>query len=304
MDNLYLAALLMTPNLGSARVKSLLERFGSAKEIWHANQNDLSTSGCLDATTCNNLLFHREKIQIHALADKWAEQAIKICSIYDADYPELLRHIVNPPLILYYRGNLPATNKIIAMVGSRHASAYGKNIAQMMADELTNAGFAVVSGAARGIDTAAHLGALSQGSTFAVLGCGVDVCYPPENAKMLRQIADQGAVITEYSPGTPPHPMHFPARNRIISGLARGVIVVEAAAKSGALITADFALEQGRDVFAVPGSIFSTNSKGTHKLIKQGAKLVENVNDILEEYGAESPMRQQESQKKLDNDCI
>jgi DNA processing protein len=183
---------------------------------------------------------------------------------------------------------LPQNDKLIAIVGSRKATAYGKNVAGMLAASLTEAQVGIVSGAARGIDTAAHLGALEQGYTIAVLGSGVDIAYPPENAKLLSRIAERGVIISEYAPGVIAHPGHFPARNRIINGLSRGVIVVEAAEKSGALITADFALEEGRDVFAVPGSIFAGNSKGTNKLIKMGAKLVENAGDILEEYGWEA----------------
>lgn len=304
MDKLYLAALLMTPNIGNARMKSLLTYFGSAKAVWQADQQELRASGCIDEAICNNLYFYREKIDINSLQTKWAQQNIKICSIDEANYPTLLRHIINPPLILYYRGKLPVTDNLIAVVGSRQASAYGKNVAQMLAGELTAAGFVVISGAARGIDTAAHQGALTHGSTMAVLGSGVDICYPPENAKLLARIADEGAVISEYPPGTQPHPSQFPARNRIISGLSRGVIIVEASAKSGALITADFALEQGRDVFAVPGSIFSDYSKGTHILIKQGAKLVETVTDILEEYGAETPATPLLGGKKLNDHAL
>jgi DNA processing protein len=190
--------------------------------------------------------------------------------------------------VLYYRGNLPVNDKLVAVVGSRKASVYGKSAASMLASTLAASNVGVVSGAARGIDTAAHEGAMEKGYTIAVLGSGVDVCYPPENAKLLAQIAETGAVISEYAPGVMAHPGHFPARNRIINGLARGVIVIEAAEKSGALITADFALEEGRDVFAVPGSIFARSSKGANRLIKQGAKLVDSATDVLEEYGWET----------------
>ncbi len=284
MEKLYLAALQMVSGIGRARLKALVEFFGSAQLAWQADRRNLFLCGCLDETTCNNLLASREKIDIHKLANQWEKHDIKICSFADVEYPALLRHIFNPPMIIYYRGRLPVTENLIALVGSRRASAYGKNAAKMLAADLAAAGVWVVSGGARGIDSAAHQGAILTGHTIAVLGCGVDVVYPPENAKLLASITEKGCIISEYAPGTPPHASHFPARNRIINGVARGVIVVEAAEKSGALITADFALEEGRDVFAVPGSIFSDCSKGTHRLIKQGAKLIDSASDIFNEY--------------------
>lgn len=284
MEKIYLAALQMVSGIGNSRLRSLVSFFGSAEQAWHAKQHDLSSCGILDESIFNKLIIHREKIDIYTLAYDWEKKGIKICCTNDTNYPKLLLNTFNVPPALYYRGVLPRTDQLIAIVGARKASSYGKNIAQLLAAELAEAGFWVVSGAARGIDTAAHQGALSKGYTIAVLGCGVDVDYPPENRKLLNHIAECGAVVSEYAPGTLAHPGHFPARNRIINGLSRGVVVVEAAEKSGALITADFALEEGRDVFAVPGSIFSESSKGTHRLIKQGAKLVDSAEDILEEY--------------------
>jgi len=284
VDKIYLAALQMVPGIGSARLKSLISFFGSAELAWQASRRDLFLCGCLDETIYNKLLIHREKIDIYKLAGEWEKQGIHICALPDLEYPQLLLNTFNAPYVFYYRGILPTTENMIAIVGARHASPYGKNIATRLGSELAEAGVWVVSGAARGIDTAAHQGALTKGYTVAVLGCGVDVNYPPENSKLLSHIAECGVVISEYPPGTMAHPGQFPARNRIISGLSRGVIVVEAAEKSGALITADFALEEGRDVFAVPGSIFSESSKGTHRLIKQGAKLIDSTADILEEY--------------------
>ncbi len=284
MDKVYLAALQMVPGIGSARLKSLLSFFGSAQQVWQANQRDLFLSGCLNETVCNKLIIHREKIDIYQLVNEWTKKKIHVCSFKDLEYPKLLLATFNAPCVLYYRGTLPKDENSIAIVGARHATPYGKNIAHMMGAELAEAGVWVVSGAARGIDTAAHQGALTKGYTIAVLGSGVDIHYPPENSKLLAQVAECGAVISEYPPGTLAHSGHFPARNRIISGLSRGVVVVEAAEKSGALITADFALEEGRDVFAVPGSIFSEASKGTHRLIKQGGKLTDCTSDVLEEY--------------------
>ncbi|MEN6413205.1 MAG: DNA-processing protein DprA [Veillonellales bacterium] len=284
MNKLYLAALQMIPGIGATRTRQLFDFFGSAQQVWQADEKDLLSSGCLDRNTCSKLLVQRKNINIHTAVRQWEKQGIQICSIDDAEYPFLLRNIYNPPMVLFYRGRLPEVKNIIAIVGARQASAYGRNAARMLSAELAQAGFCIVSGAARGIDTAAHTGALTKGSTVAVLGCGVDVNYPPENGRLLAEIAEKGAVISEYAPGTMAHPGHFPARNRIINGMSQGVIVVEAAEKSGALITADYALEEGRDVFAVPGSIFSSQSKGTHRLIKQGAKIIDSADDVLEEY--------------------
>lgn len=285
MEQFYLAALQMVPGIGSSRIKTLVDFFGSARQAWLADQGDLFLSKCLDYTVCNNLLSQRDKIDVYNLAEKLLKKNISLCSLRDQHYPSLLRNIFNPPYLLYYRGTLPASDKLIAIVGARKATAYGKNAAAMLAAALAAADIGIISGAARGIDTAAHQGALEQGSTIAVVGSGLDSCYPPENAGLLARIAETGAVISEYAPGVPAHPGHFPARNRIISGLCRGVIVVEAAEKSGSLITADLALEEGRDVFAVPGSIFAGNSKGTNRLIKMGAKLVDSAADVMEEYG-------------------
>ncbi|HWR43181.1 DNA-processing protein DprA [Sporomusa sp.] len=288
MEQFYLAALQKVPGIGSSRIKALVDYFGSARQAWLADQGDLFLSKCLDSTVCNNLLGQRDKIDIHNLAEVLFKKGIFLCSLSDGGYPMLLRNTFNPPYVLYYRGVLPKNDKLVAIVGSRKASVYGKNAANMLASALATAHVGIVSGAARGIDTAAHQGALEHGYTIAVVGSGVDISYPPENAKLLARIAESGAVISEYAPGVMANPGHFPARNRIINGLARGVIVVEAAEKSGALITADFALEEGRDVFAVPGSIFAGGSKGANRLIKQGAKLVDSATDILEEYSWET----------------
>lgn len=292
MRKIYAAALQMVPGIGSARLKSLFSFFGSAELAWQASKRDLFLCGCLDEITYEKLLIHRQNTDIYKLAGEWERLGIHLCDLHDPEYPQLLLHTFTPPYVLYYRGKLPTTENRIAIVGARHATPYGKNIAHLFAAELAENGVWVVSGAARGIDTAAHQGALTRGYTIAVLGSGVDISYPAENSKLLAQIAECGTVISEYPPGTIPHPGNFPARNRIINGLSQGVVVVEAAEKSGALITADFALEEGRDVFAVPGSVFSKASKGTHRLIKQGAKLVDCAADILEEYNLQLQNKQ------------
>jgi len=284
MNNMYIAGLQMVPGIGNVRIKTLLRYFGSADAVWKTSKKDLLASDCFDETTFNKYLKIREQLDLVSLKNQWDKQKIQLCNWEEPDYPVLLRNTFNSPVLLYYKGKLPDFDNNIAIVGSRKASAYGKNTAVMLACDLAAAGITIISGAARGIDTAAHEGALKAGKTVAVLGSGIDVVYPPENLRLLAAIAEQGAIISEYPPGTPPHAGHFPARNRIISGLSRGVVVVEAAERSGSLITADFALEEGRDVFAVPGSIFSNGSKGTHRLIQQGAKLITTAQDILEEY--------------------
>jgi len=217
--------------------------------------------------------------------DQMTAAGIRVVTWDEEAYPAMLRHIHNPPYVLYYRGQIDClAGTAIALVGSRLASYYGKNTARKLGRELAARGIVVVSGLARGIDSEAHRGALETGQTVAVLGCGLDVVYPPENKKLYSEIADNGAVVSEFPCHIGPEPGNFPMRNRIISGLCRGVVVIEAQEKSGALITADFALEQGRDVFAVPGPINSKSSVGTNNLIKQGAKLVSSLEDIIEEY--------------------
>ena len=203
----------------------------------------------------------------------------------DNHYPENLKAIPDAPVLLYIKGEIKKENNLaIAMVGSRRASFYGLSIAEKLAGQLSELGITIISGMAKGIDAIAHKGALkAKGSTIAVLGNGLSKVYPPENKKLFDEIINSGAVISEFPMTTPPAAYNFPRRNRIISGLSLGVVVVEASNKSGALITSRFALEQGREVFAVPGKVDSPNSQGVHNLIKQGAKLVSNVEDILEE---------------------
>lgn len=285
MKNIHLAVLHMVPGVGHARMKRLVEYFGNAEHAWLASRDELILSGCLDEMLCNKIMNCREKIDVSTLAECWEKKGIDIVGLGEERYPVLLANTYNPPAILYYRGTLPTGDKLIAIVGARRASVYGRSVCKMLASELAASGVGVVSGAARGIDSIAHMGALESGYTVAVLGSGVDICYPPENVHLMERIAENGALISEYPPGTLPQAKFFPARNRIINGLSRGVVVVEAAERSGSLITADFALEEGRDVFAVPGSILSATSKGTHYLIKQGAKLIDCARDILDEYG-------------------
>jgi DNA processing protein len=220
----------------------------------------------------------------------------------DEEYPQNLRQIYDPPLVLYVKGELlKRDNDSIAIVGARKASAYGRSIAEMLAQALAQRGITVVSGMARGIDASAHKGALmGSGRTIAVLGCGTDLVYPPENKRLKEEIENCGAIVSEYSPGTEPLKHHFPARNRIIAGMTLGTLVVEASLKSGSLITADFAMDFGREVFAVPGNIYDDLCHGPHRLIKDGAKLVEGVQDILEELRIEKMSAPPESSRKAD----
>ncbi len=287
MERFLLAALQMVGGLGSVQLEKLLQSFTSSSAIWQADEAALRVQGGLSGEMASRVVRFREKYPLKAeeIAEICAQRGISVCTRKDPMYPILLKETFHAPQVLYYRGTIPAGDANLAMVGARSASLYGKAVAEELAAGLAAQKITIVSGAAKGIDTAAHRGALRTGQTVAVLGCGVDVAYPAANRHLLDEIAERGAVLSEYAPGTPPLPAFFPARNRIISGMARGTIVVEAAEKSGSLITAELALSEGRDVFAVPGSIYSDTSRGCHKLIQQGAKLVMGLTDILEEYG-------------------
>ncbi len=286
MNNLdALLILNAVPGLGPARIERLVEHFGQAGQVLAASRSELIFSGILPAAVVEELRgfpqdeFLREE---SALLQKYgAHVVIKT----DEAYPDNLREVAGAPVVLYIKGRLLKEQAAaLALVGSRQASVYGMMMAEKFAVALGELGITVVSGLARGIDAYAHRGALrSRGQTIAVLGNGLQHIYPPENKDLFKQISSQGAIVSEFPMATPPTPKHFPRRNRILSGLSLGVVVVEASEKSGALITADFALEQGREVFAVPGKIDSPNSRGVHNLIKQGAKLVASLEDILEE---------------------
>jgi DNA processing protein len=263
----------------------LIEYFGKPQYIWYAKENELRKIPFITKGILKELIDPKYKDNTCRLIEKIYKEDIRMLRYnYDDAYPKILYNIYDPPLVLYVKGNYVNAEMAIAVVGSRRATAYGLKTAESISSKLSSCGITIVSGMARGIDSYAHIGALkSGGRTIAVLGCGVDIVYPSENRKLMKQIVETGAVISEYPPGTPPFGYNFPARNRIISGLCQGVVIIEAAHKSGSLITADFALEQGREVFAVPGNINNINSSGTNKLIKEGAKLVSSVDDILEE---------------------
>ena len=296
-EHLALAALLAAQGVGPSTALKLRDAFGTWRAALTASADELQANAFSEALAESILRTSKDAPAFEARLRKTCEEKhIRLVAFEDSDYPPYLAQIYNAPALLYVRGTLVPDAQRIAMVGSRRFSKYGESVAQSFAEALAKGGFTVVSGAARGIDSASHRGALKAGRTEAVLGCGVDVAYPPEHRKLLDEIAEHGAVLSEYLPGTPPLPAYFPMRNRIISGLARGVIVVEAAEKSGSLITAEQALQEGRDVFAVPGSIYSATSRGCHRLIQQGAKLVMSAADVFVEYGIEP---QRKAAKKL-----
>ncbi|MHB1418357.1 MAG: DNA-processing protein DprA [Bacillota bacterium] len=281
----YWAALHRIPTLGPRRLLRLVNALGSAKAVWEATEKQLRALPQVESAVIDSMIMHRPGIILDEIWQSMVNNGIKVLTIEDSSYPLNLKRINDPPPVLYYKGELPFETLHIAVIGARKATPYGKKVAEQLGLELAQAGVVVTSGMARGIDTYAHRGALKgKGFTIAVLGSGLDVVYPPENKGLMDEIIEHGMVISEYLPGTQPEAKNFPIRNRIISGLSDGTVVVEAGEKSGALITVDFALEQGRDVFAVPGPVTSSMSRGSNGLIKQGAKLVQDINDILEEY--------------------
>ena len=271
--------------LGSAGIRALLECYGSPSGIFDAPPSELLSRGILPEATLRNIIDLPKEQFLQGEFEQMAKRQVRVMTFLDDNYPALLSEIVGAPCVLYIKGKIPSERSLsIAVVGSRKASYYGLTHAHKFAAQLSGLGFTIVSGMARGIDAQAHKGALDAGgSTVAVLGCGLAHIYPVENTDLFNRIAGSGAVISEFPMQTPPLPHNFPRRNRIISGLSLGVIIVEAAQRSGALITAGFALEQGREVFAVPGSIDSLTAQGAHYLIKQGAKLVTCLEDVLVE---------------------
>lgn len=270
----------MHPGIGRAALFKLHQHFGSFTTAVKATSHGWQAAGVKPALFAS--LPDARSREFSTLLKKMDALSIHLLSYWDDDYPVLLRTIYDPPAVLYMRGALPDQDTL-AIVGSRKATPAGLEFAQDLARQLSQQAICTVSGMARGVDSAAHRGALDgDGKTIAVLGCGVDHIYPRENARLYQQIIEQGAVISEHPPATRPAAGHFPGRNRIISGLSRGVLIVEAAAGSGSLITADFALDQGRELFASPGAINHPNSHGPHQLLKDGAQIVTDINDILQ----------------------
>jgi len=275
----------LVPELGAIGCQKLANVFGGPQKVFKASRKELEQIGGIRKKAINCIVENPP----HETARKQMELAARcnaaILSIEDPGYPEILKNIYNPPTILYVKGNTACLKKSsIAIVGSRAATSYGLKVARMLGEGLARKGITVTSGLALGIDTAAHAGAVEAGgATVAVLGCGLDICYPQRNKQLAKKITGNGLIVSEYPFGTKPEGFRFPARNRIISGLSLGTVVVEAAARSGSLITAKMALDEGREVFAIPGRVDSVKSTGTHKLLQDGATLVNSVADILAE---------------------
>ncbi|MDP1634182.1 MAG: DNA-processing protein DprA [Gallionellaceae bacterium] len=280
-------ALSLVHGLGGEGARNLLREFGSPEAVFTASISALASVVKKNTAT---EIAKGVPDELLAATLAWLEDSNNhIVTLADSAYPQALLNITDPPLLLYVKGRLDLLNRpALAVVGSRNATPQGNHNAEAFSRSLSDAGLCIISGMAHGIDAAAHRGALQgQSSSIAVVGTGLDKVYPAANRDLAHALAAQGALISEFSPGTPPLAANFPRRNRIISGMSSGCLVVEAGLQSGSLITARLALEQGRDVFAIPGSIHSPQSKGSHALIKQGAKLVETAQDILEELGSQ-----------------
>jgi DNA processing protein len=283
-DRAFRVALNKVSGIGPVRTAALLEVCGSAEAVWHASIQQLKTAG-LDRRSLENLLQARRDLDVSAEWERVCAAGIRLLTLDDDDYPANLRQIDAPPPLLYVRGELqPNDLWAVGIVGTRRASVYGREVALTLARDLAGAGVTIVSGLALGIDTVAHQAALDAGGrTLAVLGSGVDQIYPPTNRGLAQAIQSQGALISEYPLGMRPEAGNFPPRNRIISGLSKGVVIVEASERSGALITARFAAEQNRDVFAVPGSILHPGSVGCNTLIQQGATPLLSSQDVIQQ---------------------
>ena len=287
-EELHWLALTLIPGLGTRMAGKLLDRFRTPQAVFRASASELASAGVGGAVAqsiSSGCSFDDALDQQHKMAERGATVVVR----NDPRYPALLREIFDPPVLLFARGRLELLQPFhFGVVGTRRPTPYGLAVAERLGADLARAGLTIVSGMARGIDTAAHKGALAAGGdTIAVLGCGVDIIYPSENRKMAADLAAKGLIISEFAMGSTAFPQNFPIRNRIISGMSAGVLVVEGAQYSGSAITAKLALDQGREVFAVPGNITSKLSWGPNLLIKQGAKLVQDWNDVIVELPAE-----------------
>lgn len=278
----YWIWLSLIKNLGSKRKLRLLELYKTPEEIYKLTKEEVMNINGIGEAIANDIMISKNEEILNYHIKYMKESNINIININEREYPQVLKGIYDPPISLYVKGNIEKlNNKNIGIVGCRECTTYGKKSAEYFAYNLSKQNINIVSGLAKGIDSYAHLGSLNTGNTIAVLGNGLDIIYPKENLELANEIIKRGGtIISEYPCGTKPDKMKFPARNRIISGISSGIIVIEAKEKSGTLITVDFALEQGRDVFVVPGNINSINSVGTNDLIKQGARLVTTYEDI------------------------
>lgn len=295
-------ALADIPGIGSQRLNALLSRFSTAQAVIASSLNDLTKSAGIGDDVARAIQRTEITDEYQSLARRVKNKDIRVLHFLNYNYPGLLKEISDPPTLLYTAGKiLEEDERAIAIVGTRSSSTYGHTVARELTQELVANGFTIVSGLARGIDTVAHKAAIeSGGRTIAVLGSGIDNIYPGENTSLARAIANQGCVCTEYTLGAAPDAVNFPERNRIISGLSMGTVVIEAGHKSGALLTALIALDQNREVFAVPGRIDSPRSVGANRLIKHGAKLVQTIDDILEELSGQLSLHIGEHTPKKD----
>lgn len=284
-DESALLMLSAVPGVGPARIRSLIGKFQTPEAVFKASSADLKRVEGIDERLAEALRRAPSRLWADKQREKLKARGGRLVSYWDDDYPELLRKIYDPPVLLFIRGQIGLSDrKTLAIVGTRRPTGYGRMAAEHFAKACAREGVVVVSGLARGIDTVAHEAAIkSGGGTIGVMGSGLDVPYPPENHGLISRMFQEGCVVSEFPMGTEPAAGHFPRRNRIISGLCRGTVVVEAGEKSGALITAAMALEQGREVFAVPGSIKNRAARGPHRLIREGAKLIENIEDVFVE---------------------
>lgn len=304
MDHLrYYLGFNLVPGIGPARLARLQGYCGSLADAWHADAFELAAAG-LESKASAALIAARARLDLDAELERVAAAGVSLLCLDDPSYPRLLREIPAAPPLLYVRGTLTeADDWAVAVVGTRSPTSYGRDVATRFSSELARASVSVISGLALGIDAMAHEAALEAGGrTLAVLGCGVDQPYPERNRRLAARIVEQGALISDYPLGTLPTPANFPARNRIVSGLSRGVLVVEAGERSGALITVGFALEQGRDVFALPGPIFSRQSIGCNQLIRDGATLVTNAQDLLADLELTTASVQREARTEIPDD--
>jgi len=291
----YWVAFSGIPGVGRVRIAQLKEHFGSLRDAWKAPEGKLKQAG-LDSRSVDALVTIRPRISVDAEMEKLEHHKVNVLICEDPTYPSRLKEIYDYPPVLYVRGNLPAEDEpCLAVVGTRRPTVYGRQVTEEMATDLARSSITIISGLARGIDSVAHRAALDAGGkTVAVFGSGLDIVYPGENAKLAQAIIEQGALVSEHPLGVKPKAENFPLRNRIMSGLSLGVLVVEAGERSGALITAQQAVEQNREVFAIPGSILSPASQGTNRLIQDGAKLVRNYADIIEELNLTIVVQQAE----------
>jgi len=294
-DIKYWVGFSLIPTIGRVRLTQLENYFGNLADAWKATPSELKQAG-LDKNSVQAIDYGRPRVSLDEEMEKLDRYGVKVLTFHDPEYPSRLKEIYDFPPLIYIRGSLlPEDEWCLAVVGTRRASVYGRQVTEEIASDLARNQITIVSGMAKGIDTIAHRSALEAGGrSIAVFASGLDVVYPSENASLSRDILHQGAIISEYPLGTRPKAENFPRRNRIMSGISLGVLVIEAGESSGALITANLALEQNREVFAVPGSILSPVSRGTNRLIQEGAKLVLDYTDILEELNLTAVAHQME----------